>query len=249
MYCATRSALGLSILVLASTAAFPSDLPTGPELLERAIEYHDPDGVWGGDPLQFTLEGTRPDGETSVTEIGIDLESEVFTWSTVRDGHDLAARIEGDSWQARMDGSTDIPAEASKKYRLSEADVERKRDYYTYLWGLPMKLRDPGTRIDAEVMETDFDGRSVLAIRVTYDEAVGGDTWYFYFDPSTAALAGYRFFHDESKNDGEYIALEGETVLGTLRLPRTRAWYYNTDDGYLGTDTLVSLSPAPAVAN
>ena len=50
---------------------------------------------------------------------------------------------------------------------------------------------------------------------------------------------GYRFFHDEPRNDGEYVTLEGEVAIDGLRIPKTRAWYYNRDDGYLGTDTLV----------
>ena len=69
-------------------------------------------------------------------------------------------------------------------------------------------------------------------------------TWYFYFDQLTSALLGYRFFHDQSKNDGEYITLRDVAVLGELRLPKTRSWYTNEDDKYLGTDTLTSVERA-----
>ena len=75
-------------------------------------------------------------------------------------------------------------------------------------------------------------------LRVTYDEGVGDDTWYFYFDPRSYALVGYRFYHDPAKNDGEYIVLEGESEIGSLRLPRTRKWYTHADDRHLGTDTI-----------
>lgn len=80
------------------------------------------------------------------------------------------------------------------------------RDYYGDLAGLPMKLRDPGTLIDPDVAATDFIGRQIQSIRVTYDAELGGDTWYFYFDPESAQLVGRRFYHDEAANDGEYIA-------------------------------------------
>lgn len=73
-----------------------------------------------------------------------------------------------------------------------------------------MKLRDPGTRLDPTVRRTTFNERQVPVLRVTYAEEVGKDIWYFYVDPETWALTGCRFFHDESKNDGEYIAYEGE---------------------------------------
>ncbi len=32
------------------------------------------------------------------------------------------------------------------------------RDYLSYLWGLPMKLRDPGTRVDPVTKRVTFEG-------------------------------------------------------------------------------------------
>ena len=63
------------------------------------------------------------------------------------------------------------------------------------------------------------------ALKVTYEEGVGSDTWYVYLDRETPALVGYRFYHREAKGDGEYVLLEGEATGGGLRLPRQRAWY------------------------
>ena len=102
-----------------------------------------------------------------------------------------------------------------------------------------MKLKDPGTIIDPKVTAIDFDGQKSLALRVTYEEAVGKDIWYFYFHPETYALIGYRFYHDESKNDGEYITLEGEESLSSLRLPKIRKWYTHKENKFLGADILV----------
>jgi hypothetical protein len=113
------------------------------------------------------------------------------------------------------------------------------RDYYGYLYGLPMKLKDKGTQIEDKIKRVKFQGKEYLSIKVTYEAKVGKDTWYFYFNPATYALEGYRFYHDESKNDGEYITLEGlETVQG-IKIPKTRAWYVNKDDKFLGKDILL----------
>lgn len=68
------------------------------------------------------------------------------------------------------------------------------------------------------------------------------DTWYFYFDPDTYAMEVYQFYHDESKNDGEYILLKGITEINSIKMPKVRSWYYNKDDKYLGTDTLIKTS-------
>jgi len=144
-----------------------------------------------------------------------------------------------------LNGSAEISDAKREEHRLDCDRVVLYRDYYTYLWGMPMKLRDPGTRLDPGVSDAVFQGRQVKSLRVTYDPEVGGDTWYFYFDPDSAALVGYRFFHDESANDGEYIVLEGEVSGGGLRLPKARTWFTNAEDRLLGTDTLTGLDAAP----
>lgn len=114
------------------------------------------------------------------------------------------------------------------------------KDYYQYLWALPMKLKDPGTIIDPNVHARDFFGQELLEVRVTYDQEVGNDIWYFYFHPDTYALSGYRFYHDESKNDGEYILIEGEKQVNGMKIPARRHWYTHTDRRLLGTDEIIN---------
>jgi len=118
------------------------------------------------------------------------------------------------------------------------------KNYYTYLYGLPMKLNDPGTNLSETVENKAFKGKAYLVLKVTYDEAVGSDVWYFYFDPKTYAMEVYQFFKTddngkEKRDSGEYILLTDEAVVNAIKMPKVRAWYYNKDDKYLGTDTLV----------
>ena len=51
----------------------------------------------------------------------------------------------------------------------------------------------------------------------------------------------YQFYHEESKNDGEYILLDGLEEIEGIKMPKTRAWYTNKEEKYLGTDTLFKL--------
>jgi hypothetical protein len=228
-------------MTLSPISVDAEELPTGKELLAESIAFHDPEGIWGKTQFELTLEETRPDGSVRETRVGIDIARSRFSWTTMRDGHQLAGSLDGSLCQLSLDGRTPLSDAEKEEHDLTCSRLEWIRNYYSYLWGLPMKLRDPGTRLAENVTITEFQGRGVLELRVTYDEDVGGDTWYFYFDPDTAALVGYRFFHDEGKNDGEYITLQEIETLGGLRLPKTRAWYYNQGGGYLGTDTLVTL--------
>lgn len=227
----------LLFVFLFSFAAFAQSI-SATELLEKSIQYHDPKGIWGAEMHELFLRETRPGGADRTTTIRIDLNNSTFSIDQMRDGHQLFSEIKNEECRFQLDGNSEVSEEDLKKYRLNCERTGMLRNYYTYLWGLPMKLKDPGTIIDSKVTATDFEGQKSLALKVTYDEAVGKDIWYFYFHPETYALIGYRFYHDESKNDGEYITLEGEESLSSLRLPKTRKWYTHKENKFLGADIL-----------
>ena len=105
-----------------------------------------------------------------------------------------------------------------------------------------MKLKDPGTYVDPVVSEVIFKGKTYLRLKVTYEETVGTDIWFFYFDPTTYAMEIYQFYkgdpEDKGKDTGEYILLSDEVEISGIKMPKDRAWYYNKGDKYLGTDLL-----------
>ncbi len=146
--------------------------------------------------------------------------------------------VNGEDASIIYKGKKEIPEAAKEKYKLSKERAKMYRNYFVYLYGMPMKILDPGAHIHDKVERVEFYGMDVLKLKVTYDEAVGKDIWYFYFDPTTFALKAYQFFHDESKNDGEYILFEDEVIEDGIRFPATRKWYYNKDGGFLGADVL-----------
>jgi hypothetical protein len=210
-------------------------------IVAESIGHHDPQGKWVTGTFHLALEESRPDGSVRETWLVVDNARGRFELVSEREGRSIAGEIDADGCVWRLDGSTDFTAEEREEFGLTCERLERTRNYYVYLWGMPMKLRDPGTRIGEEVKETEFDGRAALEVRVTYSEEVGSDTWYFYFDPGSQALIGYRFYHDEEARDGEYITLEGTAEGAGLRIPMKRAWYMHQEDEYLGTDELVAI--------
>lgn len=240
----TRSLLVTAALAAMTLNNLGAQETASETLLSSAIRYHDPQGVWET-PHELQLEERRPDGTVRQTRIvleqatgGMKMERQITS------GAAITLDVSGDNVRATLNGSSDISPEDKEKHRLTKEQGRSTRNYYAYLYGLPMKLRDPGTRLGRDVKETKFQEEDALEIRVTYDEAVGGDTWYFYFHPESHALIGYRFYHDESKKDGEYITLAEETMSPDgLRLPKVRKWYTHKDDRFLGTDSLVSLVP------
>ncbi len=237
----TRRPLLLLLVPLLAVSPVAAEPPAAVDLLDSAISRHDPNGEWASASYRLTLRETRPDATSRDTTVLIDNGTGRFRTTALRDGDMVVSSIDSSGCTFLVNASPDFPDEVRETHRLTCDRLQRVRNYYTYLWGMPMKLRDPGTQLGDDVVEKDFEGQSALEIRVTYDKEVGKDVWYVYFDPESHDLVGYRFYHDESANDGEYITLEGMQEGAGLRLPKTRAWYTHKDDRYLGTDTLLSI--------
>ena len=247
-----KKALLSAALLLANAAATRASDPAtafSPEqVIQKSIAYHDPNGAWDTGRFELDVhtiysEAFAKKRGTKTTDVAIVLSPghEVFSYTRRSGGDEVVYRIEGGVGTATVNGSADISDEDRERFRIAEPEMYR--DYCEYLYGMPMKLLDPGAILDPRVKRASFDDRDVLEVRVTYDPEVGVHTWYFYFAPDTFALVGYKFYKDESKNDGEYITFEGEIVdkASGLRLPKARAWYYNDGSGHLATDDIVSI--------
>jgi hypothetical protein len=211
---------------------------TGKQLLEKAINFHDPNGSW--ETFKGTLFVTMetPSRPKRLSEINIDLSSQFFSVKATSGKNTSEYIVNKDSVQIVFNGDKNPSEEILKKHRLTKARAKMYQNYYTYLYGLPMKLKDPGTVIHDEVMLDKFLGDAFYVLKVTYDKKIGKDTWYFYFNTESYQMEYYQFFHDESKNDGEYISLDDLEIINGIKMPKKRAWYMNKDQKYLGTDVL-----------
>ncbi len=222
-------------------------LSAADQLIERSIAFHDPDTLWARERLHIQWFGTGSDGEERTNvQLVFHADQNKFELSGRYRDSALEYQADGATWTATVDGSDSFDDDVMQRMGLHRENGMLWRSYYGFLAGMPMKLRDPGTRVDPEPIRTRFDDRDVESIRVEYDADVGTDTWYFYFDPETAELVGCRFYHDETANDGEYIHMEGLTAAGSLRIPRHRRWFVNADGRFLGADEVRSMEVVEA---
>ncbi len=232
----------------ASSSAEEAEPTPAQELVARSVAFHDPDGVWGSRPISMSWTGTDGEGgERVAVDLEFGADERNFALAGRYRGSSIEYETAADGWSATVDGvaQADLPGADRERMRLHREDGMFWRSYYGFLAGLPMKISDPGSHLDPDIIGTVFMDREVHAVRVTYDPDTGGDTWYFYFDPGTAQLVGCRFYHDESANDGEYITFEGLAEGGGLRLPRLRGWYVNADGRHLGTDAVGTIRVGP----
>ena len=225
------------LFVIFSTSQFFGQDMTGSQLLEKAIEYHDPNGNWSTFSGTFSITMKTPTKSDRHSMIRVDLPNEYFNLFATQDKTSYGYILDKEKCQIYYNSNIATDKEKTVN-KLSCERAKVYQNYYTYLYGLPMKLKDAGTIIHEKVALKKFKEKNYLVLKVSYEKEVGEDTWYFYFDPSTYAMEVYQFYHEEEKNDGEFILLSGLETVNGIKMPKKRAWYYNKGEKYLGTDIL-----------
>lgn len=219
--------------------SFCSGQITATELIDKSISYHDPKDNWEDFEGRLNFDQARPGKENTKRKVFINNKKKLFQFWAQYDEGLLSYEVDKDLGSATWNGSDEVPEDMAKKYRISTDRAIMYRNYYTYLYGMPMKLKDQTAIVDPKVEQVEFYGKIYDRIRVTYDPVAGDDIWYFYFNPGNHALEAYQFFHDEEKNDGEYILFEETHEVDNVIIPRIRKWYYNKDEKYIASDILL----------
>ena len=192
---------------------------TAEQVLGKALKYHDPKEEWRTFNHQLNFVSERPNGADRLSTVTINNNTGLF--ELMEDGNNMAIL---------MDSCITIPTGKTCE------QVKRIRNYYVYLWGLPMKLKDEGTALDPIVKEEKFEGVACYVLRVPYDQ----DVWFFFIDKSNFAMKAYMFLKDEPLREGELIYLDDEVRIGEMRIPKKRKWVTMPDQEVLGTDILTS---------
>lgn len=218
--------LRVSLTILLISFFFACGAPntgplTGKEMIDNSIAYHDPDGEWKNLQASFVIQDSLPAGR----------DSRYYQFSLNNKEGKFTYQIEGLHYQVVNDSVEVFEGEIEKERAL------RMRNYYCYLWGLPMKLKDSGTRIEDSVREEVLDGKSYRVVRVPYEK----DIWYFYLNPDTYRMEAYKFYQDEPNQKGEIIYLQGEKEFAGMKIPQNRTWYRTETPEFLGTDMLLDI--------
>lgn len=220
---------------------YGQEMPTI-EVIERAIAFHDPTDQWYKSDVTLIIETKMPIGSDRTSWIELHNSTGDFCLKTLKDNELLEWHMPAAGTATFKHNFLDVADSLEQvQWQLTEEKAIWWQDYYSYLYGLPMNLKDEGTRLGETARMTQFEGQRVWAVRVTYSPEVGDDIWYFYFDTKTFALVGYRFYHDEAANDGEYIVLANMEIKGNLRIPKKRTWYSHQENKLLGEDVLVTM--------
>jgi len=230
------------ILLIIILSPFVGTAQRATEVLTKSIAYHDPNGYWNSFQGTLKIDLAMPDGTTRKSNISMNLPEGKFSVQEVREDNVVLRALDGDQCNIMLNGKSEFSEEEIKKFGLTCDRANMYKNYYMFLYGLPMKLMDDGTILHEEVEQVDFKRKSYLKLKITFEAAVGTDTWYIYLNPESYAMEVYQFYHDEANNDGEYILLSDLIEYRGMRIPKVRKWYTNKEDKHLGTDDLITIS-------
>jgi hypothetical protein len=212
---------------------------TAQEIIEKSIAFHDPNNNWPTFVGEFKIKTRQPEKLDRLSSIQINLPEEKFALVST-------TAAESTSYYVHKD-SVSVVKSGKMVEQMSNTDRDRAllmKDYYTYLYGLPMKLADEGTIVHEQVKKVWFWNINAYKVKVTYTQEVGSDVWYFYFDPENFELKAYQFFKTDAngkmdKDSGEYILLSDSVVINGIKIPADRSWYYNKNTLFIAADKIV----------
>ncbi|NVJ85531.1 MAG: hypothetical protein HWE15_04455 [Algoriphagus sp.] len=210
-----------SLIVFISCQGPQESENLGLDLIQKSIAFHDPLNHWKDFKGTMVIHDSLPPGRESRNyQVMIDNSQSIVEYIK----EDLHFRVWHDSVEV-------LKGEVEKSRALM------LRNYYTYLWGLPMKILDPGTTISPDATREMLNGKDYWVVKVPYEK----DTWYFYLDPNTFQLEAYKFYQDLEAKKGEIIYLDGLLEVDGMKIPKNRSWYRTEVDEFLGEDRLIGI--------
>ncbi len=123
----------------------------GQQLLQRSIAYHDPQHNWAKLKTHLYLSSADTAGKENFFELEIDNAIDYFCHITNKDGKQIVKGLSKGKAFFLVDGKKEFSDEERKKYRLTEEGAKGTRNFYGYLYGLPMKLSDTGASVSDTV--------------------------------------------------------------------------------------------------
>lgn len=112
-------------------------------LLNKTIKYHDPNSLWNEFKASFFVTMESAEGSLRKSKINLDLENSFCNLSFKLDENQWNFTIERGTCIISFYGSEIINPEIEKKFGLNCERALMYRNYYTFLYGLPIKLKDP----------------------------------------------------------------------------------------------------------
>lgn len=202
-----RNYLYLSILLYACDSTAPS----GQEVIEKSIAFHDPTAQWSDLQQKISVRSdfVYPDSAFYDLVIGLDNPNRRVSYTNTT----LAQRVDfTDSSCLVVTGNSTCDQAAWTK------------NFYHFILGLPMTLKNDEAVIDDTVVQVSFNDTPCHRVAVDFEK----EKWHFYFSQEDDHLVGFAF-NKNFEIKAEEIRTEGLIDIDAMKFCKARSWWITTD--------------------
>lgn len=216
-----------SLLLIFATVLFSCNTQaptkeTPKDIIKKSIQFHDPKGIFNEFSARFNFESSFSWNDSIPEELIMDMDFRNYSLLYHNLDRKMKLDFKKDTCNT-IEGSTNCN------------DFIWAYDFYLYIWGLPMKLADPGINIKDTLYSINQNGKNFKAIDIEYET----EYYSFYFD-SLYALNGFQFIKKDNPAKGEIIWLEGIIEHQGIKFPKKRYWY-DLEKNLLGTNECIRI--------
>lgn len=227
-----KSFISLGILMI-SGMVWSQSMPAF-EVINASIQYHDPNMKWASLKGEFKVVSER-----DTTRLILANNISKVEWNELlKDSRTITGGYIGDSCYVHIDGRSVKPEGEIDNFLLDCTQIKGRSNYWLYMFGLPMKLKDEQAIVAQKSELVDFLGNKYWRIRVDYNGSAAGEYWQFYFAPETFRFAIAQYFHPALGDDSEYIVYDTPIDLHGMVLPSKHSWYMYNEREFIGSETL-----------
>jgi hypothetical protein len=214
----------LHFLFILTTLMSCSNVPTSSQdIINRSIAFHDVNNNWKAFDQQLKFESRFSFNDSIPEELHLSFKTANNYFRYMNTDRKVDLEYFADSCISHTpEGNCNGYSWTSK--------------FYPYIWGLPMKLRDPETQVQSNFKPTVFNGFKTWKIQVNYE----AENFWFFFDQLDYQLRGFKFLKNDSSGKGEIIVLKDLVEVDGILLPKHRTWLHK-DSSLIGTNELLEI--------
>lgn len=200
-----------------------SEPKSAKEIIDKSIAFHDQHHQWKDLNAEFKFDSrfTIATFPIETLEISINIPTNEFQY--VNSKRNINVKYSNDTcFSPSCDGTC-------KAYSWTKG-------FYPYIWGLPMKLTDPGYSPEKEWQESNFNNSKCYAVDMHYEN----ENFTFYFDQVSYQLKGFKFIKNEDSSHGEIVKLNNLYTFEGIQFPAHRTWL-KLDSSLIGTNEVLNI--------
>lgn len=192
------------------------------EVLDRSIMFHDPNNNWNSfnETINLKSQSIFSDNQPENITLTFDVAQDRLCYLN----------------DQRHVGCCFIDTVTQEMFKNVDCSgYTWTKDFYTYIWGLPMKLKDPNTKINTTFPIVTFNNTDCYELSTSYEK----EHWMYFINTKSFYLEGFKFITKSDSTKGEIVINNASEKIDNISFQKNRTWF-DLKMKLIGTDSLIT---------